>query len=92
MSKLIYGTLNLVMHLMLPWLTYRSSHSGKYIPSVAKFCSPTTQVVALVKPQFEAGVGGLKHKGVIKNDHMRRDILKAFEQMGCAAVCGSCQS
>lgn len=33
----------------------------------------------MVKPQFEAG----KHqvnKGVIKNDHIRRDILKEFEQ------------
>lgn len=33
----------------------------------------------MVKPQFEAGQAGLKHKGVIKNDKMRRDILKGFE-------------
>jgi predicted rRNA methylase YqxC with S4 and FtsJ domains len=33
----------------------------------------------MVKPQFEAEQGALKHKGVIKNDKMRRDILKSFE-------------
>jgi predicted rRNA methylase YqxC with S4 and FtsJ domains len=33
----------------------------------------------MVKPQFEATVANLKHKGVIKNDRMRRDILKDFE-------------
>lgn len=35
-------------------------------------------IVAMVKPQFEAGPE-LKHKGVIKNDKMRRDLLKDFE-------------
>jgi 23S rRNA (cytidine1920-2'-O)/16S rRNA (cytidine1409-2'-O)-methyltransferase len=38
-----------------------------------------TQVIAMVKPQFEAELSSLKHKGVIKNDRMRRDILKDFE-------------
>ena len=33
----------------------------------------------MVKPQFEAATANLKHKGVIKNDRMRRDILKDFE-------------
>jgi predicted rRNA methylase YqxC with S4 and FtsJ domains len=33
----------------------------------------------MVKPQFEAGHNA-KHKGVIKNDRMRRDILQDFEQ------------
>jgi predicted rRNA methylase YqxC with S4 and FtsJ domains len=33
----------------------------------------------MVKPQFEAGASNLKHKGVIKNDRMRRDILRDFE-------------
>ncbi len=32
----------------------------------------------MVKPQFEAGEN-TKHKGVIKNDAMRRDILRDFE-------------
>ena len=49
------------------------------LPHVASLCSPQTQIVAMVKPQFEAAVSSLKHKGVIKNDRMRRDILKDFE-------------
>lgn len=46
---------------------------------VAKLCSQQTQIVAMVKPQFEAAQSSLKHKGVIKNERMRRDILKNFE-------------
>jgi len=38
----------------------------------------STQVVAMVKPQFEAGMGQT-NKGIIKNDAMRRGILKDFE-------------
>lgn len=49
------------------------------LPHIAKITDTDTQVVAMVKPQFEAQKSGLKHKGVIKNDHMRRDILKDFE-------------
>lgn len=48
------------------------------LPSVRKLVQPSTQLVAMVKPQFESGAG-LTHKGVIKNDKMRRDILKDFE-------------
>ena len=36
-------------------------------------------VVAMVKPQFEAHKSDQKHKGVIKNERIRRDILKDFE-------------
>lgn len=49
------------------------------LPVVAKLTGPKAQIVAMVKPQFEAGESSLKHKGVVKNDHMRRDILKDFE-------------
>lgn len=49
------------------------------LPSIASLCHPTTQIVAMVKPQFEASVQSVKHKGVIKNDKMRREILKDFE-------------
>lgn len=49
------------------------------LPAVSKLSDANTQIVAMVKPQFEASTGGLKHKGVIKNDHMRREILKNFE-------------
>jgi len=37
-----------------------------------------TQIVAMVKPQFEAGKDQT-NKGIIKNDAMRRQILKDFE-------------
>lgn len=50
------------------------------LPHIATLSGPRTQIVAMVKPQFEASVGSLKHKGVIKNDRMRRDILKSFEE------------
>ena len=49
------------------------------LPHVAGLISMQTQIVAMVKPQFEAGASSLKHKGVIKNDKMRREILKDFE-------------
>lgn len=49
------------------------------LPHLCKLAVVTTQIVAMVKPQFEAGNSRLKHKGVIKNDAMRRTILKDFE-------------
>jgi len=49
------------------------------LPSVSKLVSKKTTLIAMVKPQFEAAASNLKHKGVIKNDRLRRDILKDFE-------------
>ena len=49
------------------------------LPHVATLVDTQTEIVAMVKPQFEAGQSSVKHKGVIKNDRMRRDILKDFE-------------
>ena len=49
------------------------------LPTVAKLSNKNTAVVAMVKPQFEAN-NHSKHKGVIKNDRMRRDVLHDFEQ------------
>lgn len=39
----------------------------------------TCEVIAMVKPQFELSDTSLKHKGVIKNENIRRSILKKFE-------------
>lgn len=50
------------------------------LPHVATLSSSNTQIIAMVKPQFEAAASKLKHKGVIKNDRVRRDILKDFEE------------
>ena len=50
------------------------------LPHVAKnLMQPSTQLVAMVKPQFEAGRGQV-NKGVIKNDKVRRQILADFEE------------
>ena len=49
------------------------------IPHIVALSTPQTDIIAMVKPQFEAKEVNLKHKGVIKNDHVRRDILKGFE-------------
>ena len=38
-----------------------------------------TEVIVMLKPQFEAGRGQVS-KGVIKNDRIRRTILQEFEQ------------
>lgn len=48
------------------------------LPHLAKI-APRAELVMMVKPQFEAKQSGLKHKGVIKNDKLRRQILKDFE-------------
>ena len=50
----------------------------KILPSIIKLNGSNTEVVAMVKPQFEVG-SEAKHKGVIKNDKMRRNTLKNFE-------------
>jgi 23S rRNA (cytidine1920-2'-O)/16S rRNA (cytidine1409-2'-O)-methyltransferase len=49
------------------------------LPHISCLMSHGSLLVAMVKPQFEATAASLKHKGVIKNDRMRRDILKSFE-------------
>lgn len=49
------------------------------LPHIANFLADkNTQIIAMVKPQFEAGKDQA-NKGVIKNDSMRRQILRDFE-------------
>ncbi|HJP81662.1 MAG TPA: TlyA family RNA methyltransferase [Candidatus Saccharimonadales bacterium] len=51
------------------------------LPHLAReVCGKNTQIVAMVKPQFEAQRKQLGSSGVIKNDTVRRGILKDFEQ------------
>ena len=40
---------------------------------------PDTQFLVMLKPQFEARPEELNN-GVVKNEHIRRDIIKRFEQ------------
>lgn len=49
------------------------------LPHLDELANRQTQVVAMVKPQFETG-NRLKNRGVIKNDTERRHILHDFEQ------------
>jgi len=49
------------------------------LPSLKRLLSLDAEVIAMVKPQFEAGAK-LKTRGVIKNDSMRRAVLKDFER------------
>lgn len=48
------------------------------LPHIMSLTTKQTLVVAMLKPQFEAG-DKKKHKGVIKNSKMRRQILQDFE-------------
>lgn len=48
------------------------------LPHIATLSGANTRVVAMLKPQFEAGRAQV-NKGVIKNDAVRRAILKDFE-------------
>ena len=48
------------------------------LPAIATLLTPKTDVVAMVKPQFETKESDL-NRGVVKNDRIRRDILKGFE-------------
>jgi 23S rRNA (cytidine1920-2'-O)/16S rRNA (cytidine1409-2'-O)-methyltransferase len=50
------------------------------LPHLADFvCGKKTRVVAMCKPQFEASQKQV-NKGVVKNDRVRREILKDFEK------------
>jgi len=48
------------------------------LPAAAKLANIDTQIVAMVKPQFEAKQEQL-NRGVLKNQAMRRRIFKDFE-------------
>ena len=48
------------------------------LPHIASISGPKTQIVAMVKPQFEAG-RNQTNKGIIKNSAIRRGILRDFE-------------
>lgn len=48
------------------------------LPHVANLSDAATKIVVMLKPQFEAGRAQVS-KGVIKNDSVRRTVLKNFE-------------
>ncbi len=60
------------------------------VPSVLKFIKPSGRILALIKPQFEAGKGRVGKGGVVKDADIHRqiisDLIDFFEQQGLA--CG----
>ncbi len=50
----------------------------KVLQSVTQLLVPHAQIVAMLKPQFEAGKDQL-NKGIVKNSAQRREILQTFE-------------
>lgn len=48
------------------------------LPPVSELVESQAQIVAMCKPQFEAGKGEV-NKGIVKNDAIRRKILQDFE-------------
>ena len=50
------------------------------LPYIASITDLNTDVYVMVKPQFEAGRQQLTSAGIVKNDSVRRSVLKEFEQ------------
>lgn len=50
------------------------------LPHLLTIIKNDSRIVAMVKPQFEIGTAERKHKGVIKNESIRRTVFKEFEQ------------
>ena len=49
------------------------------LPAIYQLASDKTEVLAMFKPQFEAD-STMKNKGIIKNNNIRRNLIKEFEQ------------
>ncbi len=49
------------------------------LPHIAAIAGKQTQIVAMVKPQFEAARSQITSGGIVKNDNVRRTILRDFE-------------
>ena len=50
------------------------------LPYLAKIVDKNTMIIAMTKPQFEAQRQQLTRGGIVKNDGVRRVILREFEQ------------
>jgi 23S rRNA (cytidine1920-2'-O)/16S rRNA (cytidine1409-2'-O)-methyltransferase len=49
------------------------------LPHIARIVGPNAEIIAMLKPQFEAGRAQV-NRGVIKNNALRRQILAEFER------------
>jgi len=59
---------------------------AKVLPHLASVTTPGADVMALVKPQFEAGKGRVGKKGVVRDPLVHRDVLASV--IGAAADLG----
>jgi len=48
------------------------------LPHIGRIATKETQILAMVKPQFEAGAQQI-NRGIVKNSRIRRQIFKDFE-------------
>lgn len=53
---------------------------AKVLPYVAPLLTEDGEVVALVKPQFEAGKGRVGKRGVVRDASVHTDVLRAIER------------
>jgi 23S rRNA (cytidine1920-2'-O)/16S rRNA (cytidine1409-2'-O)-methyltransferase len=58
------------------------------LPSVRRLLTPEGRVVALVKPQFEAGRGQVPRGGVVRDPQVHRDVLTGIPADAVAAGFG----
>jgi 23S rRNA (cytidine1920-2'-O)/16S rRNA (cytidine1409-2'-O)-methyltransferase len=60
------------------------------LPTIRRIAGPKAEAVVLVKPQFEAGPGGLRKGGRVKDDAVRQDaidqVIAAFTEAGFAVL------
>ena len=49
------------------------------LPTIYKLSDDDTRIIAMFKPQFEAD-DSQKNRGIIKNERIRRNLVKDFEQ------------
>lgn len=54
--------------------------SRQILPHLQDLAAARTDIIVMVKPQFEARRGQLTAGGVVKNERVRREILREFEQ------------
>jgi len=47
------------------------------LPHIGRFCAPGAEALCLVKPQFEAGRGGVGKGGIVKSETVRRRAVES---------------
>ena len=58
----------------------------RILPALIQFCRPGTRLLALVKPQFEAGKGKVGKGGIVRDEALRQEAVEKVRR--CAAELG----